>query len=67
MMTTEINNQLNTDNRFTVTIDPKTYKTIITNSTYIFEMYIVHPGTNRNIHKKKNYGMDTGIPSSMLC
>jgi len=55
MMETEINTQLNTGSRFTVTIDPLTYKTTITNSTYIFEMYIVYPGTNKNISKTMGY------------
>ena len=55
MMETEINNQLNTGSRFTVTIDPLTYKTTITNSTFIFEMYIVYPGTNKNINKTMGF------------
>jgi hypothetical protein len=48
---TAINNQLGTGTRFTVSIDAPTNKITITNSTYIFEMYIVYPGTNKNINK----------------
>jgi hypothetical protein len=51
MMTTEINAQLNTGDRFTVTVNQATNQVTITNSTYIFEMNIVHPGTNRNISR----------------
>lgn len=51
MMTNEINIQLNTGNRFVVSIDSATNRITITNSTYIFEMYIVYPGTNRNISR----------------
>ena len=49
MMTNEINSQLNTGNRFTVTLNQATNQITITNSTYIFEIYIVHPGTNKYI------------------
>jgi hypothetical protein len=38
MMTNEINTQLGTANRFTVYIDPSTFKTTISNSTYDFDM-----------------------------
>jgi hypothetical protein len=40
MMTNEINTQLGTANRFTVSIDPVTFKTTISNSTYNFNMGI---------------------------
>lgn len=40
MMTNEINMQLGTANRFTVSIDPSTFKTTISNSTYNFDMGI---------------------------
>ena len=48
---TAINNQLGTASRFTVYLDQATNRITITNSTYIFEMYIMYPGTNRNINK----------------
>jgi hypothetical protein len=38
MMTNEINTQLGIANRFTVYIDPSTFKTTISNSTYDFDM-----------------------------
>jgi hypothetical protein len=40
MMTTEINLQLGTGNRFSVSIDPVTFKTTISNSTYDFNMIL---------------------------
>ena len=40
MMTTEINLQLGTANRFSVSIDPVTFKTTISNSTYDFNMIL---------------------------
>jgi hypothetical protein len=40
MMTNEINTQLGTANRFTVSIDTSTFKTTISNSTYNFDMGI---------------------------
>lgn len=46
-----INNQLGTGTRFTVSIDPATYKITITNSTYIFNMFILYLGTNKNINR----------------
>lgn len=48
---TEINNQLGTANRFTVSLNATTNRITISNSTYIFEMYTVYQGTNRNISK----------------
>jgi hypothetical protein len=51
MMTTAINTQLNTANRFTVTTNLATNQTIISNSTFIFEMYIIGPGTNKYLFK----------------
>jgi hypothetical protein len=48
---TEINNQLGTANRFTVSLNSTTNRITISNSTYIFEMYIVYPGTNKQISK----------------
>ena len=48
---TAINNQLGTVNRFTVSISATTNRITISNSTYIFEMYTVYQGTNRNIAK----------------
>jgi len=48
---TEINTQLNTGNRFTVSLNLTTNRITITNSTFIFEMYIVYPGTNKQISK----------------
>ena len=38
MMTTQINLQLGTANRFTVSIDPSNFRTIISNSTYVFDI-----------------------------
>jgi hypothetical protein len=40
MMTNAINTQLGTTNRFTVSINPSTFKTTISNSTYNFDMGI---------------------------
>jgi hypothetical protein len=51
MMTAAINTQLGTAGRFTVSIDLATNKITITNSTYIFEMYIVYQGTNKQIYR----------------
>ena len=48
---TEINSQLGTANRFTVSLNPTTNRIKISNSTYIFEMYTVYPGTNKQISK----------------
>ena len=48
---TEINSQLGTGNRFTVSLIPTTNRITISNSTYIFEMYTVYPGTNKQISK----------------
>jgi hypothetical protein len=48
---TAINNQLGTANRFTVSISATTNRITISNSTYIFEMYTVYQGTNRNLTK----------------
>ena len=48
---TAINNQLGTVNRFTVSISATTNRITISNSTYIFEMYTVYQGTNRNLTK----------------
>lgn len=46
-----INNQLGTGTRFTVSIDQATNKITITNSTYIFDMFILYLGTNKNINR----------------
>jgi hypothetical protein len=62
-LTTAINNQLGTGNRFTVLIDDPTNKITITNSTYIFEMYIVYPGTNKNISKTMGWTLGFRNPS----
>ena len=51
MMTAAINTQLGTVARFTVSIDLATNKITVTNSTFIFEMYILHTGTNKNIYR----------------
>ena len=51
MMTAAINTQLGTAGRFTVSIDLATNKITVTNSTFIFEMYILHAGTNKNIYR----------------
>ena len=51
MMTAAINTQLGTAGRFTVSIDLATNKITVTNSTFIFEMYILHTGTNKNIYR----------------
>ena len=40
LLTTTINTTMGSGIRFTVTIDPNTYRTTITNSTNLFEMYI---------------------------
>jgi hypothetical protein len=40
LLTTTINTTMGSGIRFNVTIDPNTYRTTITNSTYIFEMSI---------------------------
>ena len=48
---TEINTQLGTGTRFTVSISATTNRITISNSTYIFEMYTVYQGTNRNLTK----------------
>jgi hypothetical protein len=40
LLTTTINTTMGSGVRFNVTIDPNTYRTTITNSTYIFEMSI---------------------------
>lgn len=63
MMTTAINTQLNTANRFTVTTNLATNQTIITNSTFIFEMYIVGPGTNKYLFKTMGWILGFRQPS----
>jgi hypothetical protein len=63
MMTNEINSQLNTGNRFLVTVNQATNQVTITNSTYIFEMYIVHAGTNRNITRTMGWILGFRNPS----
>jgi hypothetical protein len=63
MMTNAINTQLGTGTRFTVSIDLATNKITITNSTYIFEMYIVYPGTNKNIHRTMGWTLGFRQPS----
>jgi hypothetical protein len=62
-LTTAINNQLGTGIRFNVSIDVPTNKITITNSTYIFEMYIVYPGTNKNINKTMGWTLGFRNPS----
>jgi hypothetical protein len=63
MMTDAINTQLGTGARFTVSIDLATNKITITNSTYIFEMYIVYPGTNKIIHRTMGWTLGFRQPS----
>ena len=60
---TEINNQLGTANRFTVSLNLTTNRITISNSTYIFEMYIVYPGTNKNISKTMGWTLGFRQPS----
>jgi len=48
---TAINNQLGAGNRFTVSLNATSNRITISNSTYLFEMYTVYQGTNRNITK----------------
>ena len=50
-LTTEMNTQLGTGARFTVTINPINNKTTISNSTYNFDMYIIYPGTHKLINE----------------
>ena len=49
MMTTAINQALNSGTRFTVTLNPANNQINISNSTYNFDMYILYPGTNSNL------------------
>jgi len=63
MMTNAINTQLGTGTRFTVTIDLATNKLTITNSTYIFEMYILYPGTNKNLYRTMGWILGFRKPS----
>ena len=62
MMNTAINTQLNSGNRFLVSIDSATNKITITNSTYIFEMYILFPGTNRHFNRTMGYTLGFRSP-----
>jgi len=63
MMTTAINAQLNTGDRFTVTLNQATNQVTITNSTYIFEMYILYPGTNKHIDRTMGWILGFRQPS----
>jgi len=63
MMTNTINTQLGTGTRFTVSIDLATNKLTITNSTYIFEMYILYPGTNKNLYRTMGWILGFRKPS----
>jgi len=63
MMTDAINTQLGTSGRFTVSIDLATNKITITNSTFIFEMYILHTGTNKNIYRTMGWILGFRQPS----
>ena len=51
MMTTQINIQMNSIDRFVVTIDPVTLQTTITNTTFIFEFYIKTGETQYYLYK----------------
>jgi len=62
MMNKAINTQLNSGNRFLVSIDAATNKITITNSTYIFEMYILFAGTNRHFHRTMGYTLGFRSP-----
>lgn len=50
MMTTTLNSELST-NTFNVSVNKATNQVTISNSTYIFEMYIIYQGTNKDIKK----------------
>jgi hypothetical protein len=58
MMTLEINTQLGTVNRFTVSIDPVTLRTTISNSTNDFNM--IFPNKSSNIYFYKSIGWTIG-------
>jgi hypothetical protein len=51
MMTSEINLQLGTANRFTVYIDPITFKTTISNSTYDFDIVLSNQNSTFQFYK----------------
>lgn len=63
MMTEEINAQLNSVNRFAVTTNLATNQTIISNTTFIFDMYIVGPGTSKYIFKSMGWILGFRQPS----
>ena len=63
MMTTEINSQLGTGNRFVVSIDLATNKITITNTTYIFDMYTVYQGTNKQLYRTMGWILGFRSPS----
>jgi hypothetical protein len=54
---TAINNQLGSANRFTVSLNATSNRITISNSTYIFEMYTVYQGTNRNLTKTMGWSL----------
>jgi len=51
MMTTQINLQLGTDNRFNVNIDPYTFITTISNTTYKFNMIFATQNSTFTLYK----------------
>ncbi len=55
MMTTEINIQLGTANRFSVSINPSTFKTTISNSTNNFDMIIPNQPTSFTTYKSLSW------------
>lgn len=57
IMTYEINTQLDTENRFSVHIDPITFKTTISNSIYAFDMDVLNHLVN---FTKKTIGLNIG-------
>jgi hypothetical protein len=60
MMTYEINSQLETDNRFSVYIDPVTFKTTISNNTYNFNMKISNQNISNSLYLYKSLGWTLG-------
>lgn len=63
MMTTEINLQLGTANRFTVYIDPVTFKTTISNSTNNFDMILSNQLTTFSKYKSLGWILGYRFPN----
>ena len=62
---TAINDQLGTGTRFVVSIDEASNRITITNTTYMFDMNILHIGTNKNIKKTMGWILGFRKPSYM--